>query len=92
MLGLPNIHKVFTEEIIKIVMENPPLTIIFIVSILKILFTIMAFCWIIKLVENLLERYKANKDGFWDIYTPKLIITACLTFSGMALIILWICN
>ena len=78
-LGLPNINKVFTEEIIKIVMQNQTATMILLVSILKIVLVISSIIWLIKLIKNIEITYNTKSKSAFENYVLTLVLTAVLT-------------
>ena len=86
MLGLPNIQKIFTEEIIKIVTFNPSSTIIILVSFLKIILTIAGIFWIMQLAKNIEFTYKNHNSRTFKVYLLKIGATAIITFFIMLII------
>ena len=58
VLGFPNINKIFTKEIINIIIENSSQIIIFLVSIIKILLVISSIAWLIQLIRDMEITYK----------------------------------
>jgi len=83
VLGLPDIEKVFSEEIIKIVMQNPSQSIIILVSILKILLIVGSITWLIQLVKNIEFTYRTKSESIFQRYILTLVITGILTFIAM---------
>jgi len=86
MLGLPDINKVFTEEVINLVMTNPNPTIILIVSVLKILLVIASIAWAIQLYKNIELTSRTKSQRQFDKYMTKLVITGIITFFLMLFI------
>lgn len=85
-LGIINIHKVFTEEIINIVMENPSHTMVALVSILKILLFIISITWLIQLVRNIGITYRTKSEQLFKNYILDLGLTALTTVIFMIFI------
>jgi hypothetical protein len=89
MLGFPNIDKIFTEEIIRIAMENPSHTMIIVVSFLKIILVISSVIWLYQLLNNALITYQTkSRDVFINVYLAKLVLTGLVTAVGMYLLLL----
>ncbi|NPE26720.1 hypothetical protein HNV12_01810 [Methanococcoides sp. SA1] len=71
-LGIPNIQKIFTEEIINIVSQNPTLTNIILISLLKITLIVASFAALIQLSRNIEFTYnkwyisRNRPDVFWN--------------------------
>lgn len=86
VLGFSNINKIFTEEVIKIVMENPSQIMIFLVSIIKILLIIGSIAWLFQLIKNIEITYRTKSDNVFQNYLLKLTITGILTFFGSLLL------
>tara|TARA_Y100000310_G_C20543324_1_gene744387 strand:- start:158 stop:496 length:339 start_codon:yes stop_codon:yes gene_type:complete len=86
VLGFPNINKIFTEEVIKIVMENPSQIMIFLVSIIKILLVIGSVAWLFQLIKNIEITYRTKSDNVFQNYLLKLAVTGILTFFGSLLL------
>lgn len=85
-LGVPDINKVFTEEVINLVMQNPSPMMIFLVSITKILLTLSVFGWIAELIKNMEFTYRNKSNAIFQCYLFKLVITAIVTFLVMMFI------
>lgn len=83
VLGVPDINKIFTEDIIKMVMENPSQIIIILVSIIKILLVISSIIWLIQLVKNIDITYKTRSSDVFQNYLITLILTGIITFILM---------
>ena len=83
VLGLPDIEKIFSVEIIKIVMQNPSQSIIILVSILKILLIVGSITWLIQLVKNIEFTYRTKSESIFQRYILTLVITGILTFIAM---------
>ena len=83
VLGFPNINKIFTEEIINIVMQNPSQIMIILVSIIKALLVILSIIWLIQLSRNIEITYRTKSERVFQRYLLKLILTGIVTFSVM---------
>ena len=79
ILGFPNITKIFTEEVIKIVMESPSQIMIILVSILKIFLVISSVYWLIKLGKNIEITYNTKSKEAFKNYILKLVLTGIVT-------------
>ncbi len=88
VFGFPDIHKVFSEEIIKLVMLEPTVSIIILVSLLKILLVILSINWLIQLLKNIELTYRTKSNRIFQNYLIKLVITGLLAF----VISVWIKN
>lgn len=86
VLGFPNINNIFTEEVIKIVMENPSQVMIILVSIIKILLVIGSVTWLFQLIKNMEITYRTKSDNVFHNYLLKLVITGIFTFFGSLLL------
>ena len=86
VLGFPNIDKIFTEEIIKLLMQAPNTTIILIVSILKILLAIASVVWLIQLINNMRFVHRTKHDAVFQDYILKLVVTGIFSFIGALLL------
>ena len=84
MLGIPDINEVFTEEIAKVVMQNPTPIMIVIVSLLKITLIILSFAWIIQLARNIQFTYEHHNEKTFNYFMFKLVATAIITLIVMA--------
>jgi len=80
MLGIPDINKIFTEEVIKIVMKNPTTQIIFLVSLIKILLVIASITWLIQLIKNIELTHRTKNVQQFQNYMFTLLATGFLTF------------
>ncbi len=80
VLGIPDINKVFTEEIIRIAIENPSPTMIIVVSLLKILLVILSFAWLVQLIRNIKFTYDMHNSNTFNLYLATLFLTAVITF------------
>ena len=83
VLGLPDIEKIFSEEIIEIVMQNPSQSIIILVSILKILLIVGSIAWLIQLIRNIEFAYRTKSESVFQRYILTLVITGILAFIAM---------
>ena len=86
VLGFPNINNIFTEEIIRLVMENPSQIMIILVSIIKLLLVIGSVTWLFQLIKNMEITYKTKSNNAFQNYLLKLVITGILTFFGSLLL------
>ena len=86
-LGLPNINKIFTEEIIKIVSINPNSVMVVLISLLKITLIIASITWLIKLGKNIQFTYERHDEETFKNYLLKLITTAIITLIIMIILI-----
>ena len=87
VLGFPNIHKVFTDGVIQLVSKDPSLTIIVLVSILKIVLVIASVAGFIQLLKNIkLTCNRTRGDKRFDKFMIKLTITGVLSFIGALLL------
>ncbi len=86
VLGIPDIKKIFTEEIIKIVMESPSQIMIILVSILKIILVISSVYWLIQLGKNIEITHNTKSKGAFEYYLLKLVLTGLVTFIIMILL------
>ena len=86
VLGFPDINKIFTEEIIKIVMENPTYIMIILVSIIKIILIISSIIWLIQLVKNIEITYRTKSERVFQYYLLTLILTGIVTFIVMLIL------
>jgi len=79
VLGFPDINKIFTEEIINIVMQNPSQILIFLVSIIKILLVFLSIAWIIQLIKNVEITHRTKSESVFKNYFFKLVLTGIIT-------------
>lgn len=83
-LGVPNISKIFTDEIVLIIGKNPTLINIILISLLKIFFVITSFATLIQLAKNIDFTYnkwyifRRRPDVFWD-YIFGLVLATITT-------------
>lgn len=84
MLGIPDINEIFTEEIVKIVSQNPTPLLIWVVSLLKITLIILSITWIFQLANNVQFTYEHHNEKTFNYFLFKLVATAIITFIVMA--------
>ena len=86
VLGLPDINKIFTEEIINFTLNNPMPFLVPLISVLKILLVIGSIYWLIQLIQNIEITYRTKSPNIFQNYIMKLIITGFLTLIATCLI------
>jgi len=86
VLGFPNINKIFTEEIINIVMQNPSQIMIILVSIIKVLLVISSITWLMQLVRNIEITHRTKSERVFQSYLLKLILTGIVAFFVMMIL------
>ena len=86
VLGFPNIHKVFTEEVINLAMQAPSPTWVLIVSILKLLLVVASVNWLIQLIKNIELTYRTKPAAVFKDYIIDLVLTGIFSFIGVLLL------
>ena len=86
VLGFPNIHKIFTEEVINLAMQAPTPTWILIVSILKILLVAASVGWLIQLIKNIELTYRTKPAAVFKNYIRNLVVTGIFSLIGALLL------
>ncbi|MAG78738.1 hypothetical protein CL616_05230 [archaeon] len=81
--GFPDINRIFTEEIIKLVMKNPSSIMILLVSILKILLVLASIYWLIQLIKNISLTHTTKSKVAFQNYFFELILTVLITLILM---------
>lgn len=86
VLSIPNITKIFSEDLLDIIMKDPTVFQIFfpanitllIISVIKLCLLLMSIWWIISLINIIKLQYKVNNKNFTQ-YIINLIVTAIVT-------------
>jgi hypothetical protein len=82
-LGIPNLEKIFTEEIIKIAMENTSPIMIYIISFAKILLVLCSVWGLIELLKNIELQYRTKNEKEFFNYFIKLIVTGLIIYIAL---------
>ena len=80
VLVIPDLDVLFTEEIIKIVMQDPSAIMIILVSILKIILILSSVIWLIQLIKNIEFTHRTKSKDVFVNFLFTLALTAVLAF------------
>lgn len=80
VLGIPDVHQVFTSEIVNFVETNPTANTVQLVSFAKLALSINAIGWLIALLGNIKLTLQTKTESQFIKYLQRLIITGTITF------------